>query len=144
MQEKAIAETFYFLAATANGIANDRGWWEDGKQATPLESHMLFTGEIAESVEEIRDGRSLDEIYFVHSKNCPFAVFRIMAGTDDRPSCSGCIPKPEGSPVELADAFIRVFDYLGHHDLTASFIRAYALKTAYNRTREYRHGGKTA
>ena len=141
MQEKDIAKTFYFLAATANNIANDHGWWEEGKEATPLESHMLFVGEIAESMEEIRDGHQLGEVYFKHDPGCLFSEFPLYLHRD---TCKLCVSKPEGSLVELADTFIRIFDYLGHHDLTGAFIRAYVEKTEYNRSRPYRHGGKTA
>jgi NTP pyrophosphatase (non-canonical NTP hydrolase) len=43
---------------------------------------------------------------------------------------------------ELADVIIRIADYCGHRqwDLT----QALALKMAYNRTRAFRHGGKSA
>ena len=146
MKESDLSTTFYFLAATANNIAKDHGWWDEGLEATPLESHMLFVNEIAESVEEIRDGRAMDEIYYKHESNCRLVTMGWLdrpfhAQGSEHPFCT-CTPKPEGSPVELADAFIRVFDYLGEHDLTPAFIRAYVEKTEYNRTRPHRHGGK--
>jgi NTP pyrophosphatase (non-canonical NTP hydrolase) len=48
--------------------------------------------------------------------------------------------KPEGVGSEFADVFIRLLHWCYVHgiDLQAEYDR----KTAYNRTREYRHGGK--
>lgn len=78
---------------------------------------MLVTSELAEALEEIRAGHAVDEIYF---------------------SDGG---KPEGYPVELADAMIRILDEFDRIQLDAeSVIR---LKMDYNHTRPHLHGGKT-
>lgn len=52
------------------------------------------------------------------------------------------LPKPEGVGSELADVFIRLLDTsrMFGVDLAAEVHR----KMAFNRTREYRHGGKRA
>lgn len=48
--------------------------------------------------------------------------------------------KPEGIPIELADAIIRILDYCGYAgiDIEAAILQ----KHEYNKTRPYRHGGK--
>ena len=50
------------------------------------------------------------------------------------------LPKPEGVGSELADVFIRLLDDCARYgvDLEVEYER----KLAYNRTREFRHGGK--
>jgi len=51
--------------------------------------------------------------------------------------------KPDGLLVELADVVIRVFDYVGSKGLSESFESIIQEKHQYNKTRPYRHGGKT-
>lgn len=69
--------------------AVDHGWWEEDRSLG--EVLALIHSEFSEALEEYRAG-------------CP-AVWH----TDDG--------KPEGIAVELADAFIRIFDYLGELDI---------------------------
>lgn len=92
------------------------GWYE--KPATFGDRLMLMVSELAEALEEFREGRGLTEIYY----------------NPDKPD------KPEGIPIELADVVIRIGDLCGYEgiDLEA----AIKLKMEYNRTRPYRHGGK--
>lgn len=51
------------------------------------------------------------------------------------------LPKPEGVGSEMADVLIRLLDVCDIYgiDLEAEFRR----KIAFNRTREYQHGGRT-
>lgn len=104
----------------------DNGFWgyfetlEEGSQA--LRDHvithtMLAVGELSEAVEELRNGHEPDEIYFNEGSN-----------------------KPEGFPVEIADAVIRLFNL-------AEMVRFYLEdviedKLEYNATRGHMHGGK--
>ena len=48
--------------------------------------------------------------------------------------------KPEGVPVELADAIIRIAEACEHHGMDLA--GAIEAKMQYNRTRPYRNGGK--
>lgn len=81
---------------------------------------MLLAGEVAEAHEEVRHGHALTEVYF---------------STDEQGR-----PKPEGVPIELADAAIRLFDTARSRgiDLAA----AISMKMAYNEGRPAMHGGK--
>lgn len=50
-------------------------------------------------------------------------------------------PKPEGVGSEFADIFIRLLDECERHDVDLR--SEYERKIRYNRTRKYRHGGKS-
>lgn len=76
----------------------------------------LMHSELSEALEEIRDGRDVNEIYY---------------------SDSG---KPEGYPIELADTVIRALDHAGM--LGIDLGAAIKLKLEYNATRGKMHGGK--
>ena len=102
------------LVEEAHRTALAHGWYDKGRSLT--EAIMLVVCELAEAIEEIRNGHQPHEIYYVVAA------------------------KPEGVPIEIADAIIRLADLCGWYgiDLQA----ALNLKLAYNKTRTYRHAGK--
>ena len=56
-------------------------------------------------------------------------------------TCAQCeYGKPEGIPIELADAIIRICDTCGQYGIDLD--RAIRLKMEYNKTRPYKHGKK--
>jgi hypothetical protein len=121
-------------------LAKANGWWE-GKDITVVpEKLMLIVSEVAEALEEYRNGKPLDEVYYPDATN----------GYIDPDSgqyvdwAKGQAPewKPEGFGVELADAIIRILDLAEFLGLNMEDL--VQLKHQYNRTREYRHGGKLA
>lgn len=79
----------------------------------------LIATEVAEAIEEVRNGHAVDETYYPENK-----------------------PKPEGVPSELADIVIRALDAADAWgiDLEAMIEE----KLRYNASRGHRHGGKTA
>ncbi len=101
----------------------------------------LITTEVAEAIEEIRNGRDVDEAYF--SGVVDFA----HAGDEDaleewEPVDANDDPrKPEGVASELADIVIRSLDAADAWGI--DLMVAVELKLAYNATRGHRHGGKT-
>lgn len=116
-------------AEQIHALAVEKGWWDrvppgaGPEQTMPvvLEKLLLVHSEISEAVEELRAGHWYRDVYY-----------RIESGGD----------KPEGFPVEIADAVIRLLDLCWF--LAIDLENVVAQKHAYNKTRAYRHGGKTA
>lgn len=112
----------------------------------------LCHSELSEALEEHRAGRRPDEVHY--SRHMPELEAAIKSlcdlhpeeplpkGYSARVACRKDDPgaKPEGIPSELADVVIRCCHYAGANrvDLAA----AVREKTAYNKTRPFKHGGK--
>lgn len=101
------------LQARSHATAMAHGFRADGRERF-CEKMLLVMSEISEALEEFRNSRRLNEVY---------------------ESAGG---KPEGIPIELADAVIRIADFCESNqiDLTA----ALELKMAFNESRPYMHG----
>jgi hypothetical protein len=124
--------------------AESKGWNRDldispfciGTQLTN------FHSEISEAWEEIKNNKGINEIYFSQGEVAT-AYFDKSIGTQSDPldvACAGC--KPEGFPIELADLAIRLLHTCAFYGIDLE--RMIAIKMAYNKTRPFRHGGKTA
>jgi len=119
------------LCAISSQIALEHGWKND----FPTQSLLTVT-EIAEAVEEFRDHRGLNEIWYSHTvKSNNGKTKTISEVSADTPGA-----KPEGIPVELGDAIIRICDWCGQNAI--DLLTAIRIKVEYNRTRPFRHGGK--
>ncbi|NLI22267.1 MAG: hypothetical protein GX418_12085 [Clostridiales bacterium] len=125
-----------------NAVAH--GWWDGAERKLP-EILMLIVSELAEALEEYRNGRPM----LYHECNAlkePCATTgegaerecKQFAGLED--DCVEWNPKPEGIAIELADAVIRILDYCGKANIDIE--DAIRMKHEYNTTRPYRHGGK--
>ena len=108
--------------------AAENGWHDDfhkvqlsGKPQLVLDHVVAKTAligcEVAEAIEEIRDGHEFAQTYY-----------REVAG------------KPEGYPSELADVIIRALGLA--YMLGIDIDQAVTEKLAYNATRGHKHGGK--
>lgn len=102
------------LQEEAHETAISKGWTDNRNIGELI---ALMHSELSEALEEWRTGRPVDEIYFNGNK-------------------------PEGFVIELADTFIRILNACGALglDLEAATI----MKLSYNKTREFKHGGKIA
>lgn len=113
--------------------AEDHGWWENGK--SEAEVIALIHSELSEALEFFRA--------YNHYKDNGFnALFHYSKGELISNTPTPLIKKPDGALVELADAVIRIFDFVGskgHEDL---FIKALCEKHEFNKTRTYKHGNK--
>jgi NTP pyrophosphatase (non-canonical NTP hydrolase) len=98
-----------------HALAREKGWWDAPRR--PPEVLMLIVTELAEAMEEYRNGYGVAIRY-----------------NEDG--------KPEGMPIELADAVIRILDFCAYVDVDLE--KYILLKHEYNKTRPYRHGGKAA
>lgn len=101
-------------------VSELKGWHvpqqrDDGlvRDASTGERLALIHSEISEALEEVRDKTPI-----VYEKD----------------------GKPEGVGIELADAVIRIGDLC--EILGIDLEECIAIKTAFNRGREYRHGGR--
>lgn len=94
-------------------IAVSKGWYDPPKPTS--DGLLMIHSEVSEATEDLRVNKM--QTTFRHDG------------------------KPEGFPSELADIVIRVFDtaeYLG-----IDLEREIRIKSDFNRTRPYRHGGKS-
>ena len=108
--------TMRVIAEECHAVAKKSGWWTS-QRAIP-EMLMLMVTELAEAMEEYRNGHTAKDVYY---------------------RADG---KPEGFGVELADTVIRIFDVAT--GLGIDITDLVEVKIAYNKTRPYRHGGKIA
>lgn len=96
--------------------AVQHGWYDGNTAKNFGELLMLVVTEVAEVMEEYRNGRLMRENY-VNEKG-----------------------KMCGIPSELADIVIRVMDICGYYEIDLE--QAIAEKHEYNKSRPYKHGGK--
>lgn len=103
------------LAEECHKTALEKGWWD---KSNPFGQQMMnIIGEVSEAWEEYRKGY---DPHFMYSEN----------------------GKLEGIPIEFADVIIRILDTCAQYQVDIDL--AVKLKMEYNKTREYRHGGKVA
>lgn len=104
--------------------AKENGWHDDYVTVDPARRGeyittkvMLIVSELAEAVEELRSGHSPTEVYY------------------------GEGGKPEGFPVELADAIIRAYDLAEMIGIELDPV--IEEKVEFNKSRGRMHGGKS-
>ncbi len=112
----------------------------------------LVHSELSEALEEHRDHRRPDEVWYsLKSAKMEAAAREELGLGPDDPlprgvNCSVPVPKgtpgakPEGIPSELADVVIRCAHYAGANgiDLSAAVLE----KAAYNKNRPFKHGDR--
>jgi hypothetical protein len=103
----------------------------------------LVHAELSEALEEHRDHHKPNEIYYsCNDGGCHCEKQEPSWKCDD--SNDGAEyrvnGKPEGIPIEIADAIIRLLDYCGKEKIDIE--QAVRIKMLYNEGRPYKHGGK--
>lgn len=128
-----------------------KGFWEDlyttvdakvGKIGTRMflsEKLLLVVGELSEAQEELR--KNTDPSHRYYTDKGGEVTDQPLTPLALRGKYVNYRNKPEGFPVEVADAFIRLCDIMGWlnaHGLDMESIVNEKLE--YNSTREHRHG----
>lgn len=115
--------------------AVQHGWWE--RERTFGDIIALCHSELSEALEEHRNNHMPNEIY----TKCKMEEIK-QIGHGGCGVCANCpANKPEGIPIELADCIIRMLDYCGKANIDIQ--KAVQIKHEFNKTRSFRHGGKT-
>lgn len=126
---------------------NIRYGFKDGvTPRTPELVTMLINTELAEAFEEIRSGHATDEVYFrcsggthgEHIIQYRDAIFESSNNVLARCPMHRIAIKPEGFPIEIADAFIRILDCAPEFNFNLQHLSE--MKMAYNDTRPIMHG----
>lgn len=130
------------FATEVHDNARAHGWWD--KPISLPEAVALMHSELSEALQAYRNGD-------------PVMWFECMESGDEHRPCDpedefDCLnyktrydckyrsAKPEGVAVEFADCIIRILDYMAYLRVDVEDILT--AKHEYNKTREYRHGGK--
>jgi NTP pyrophosphatase (non-canonical NTP hydrolase) len=100
----------------------------------------LITTEVAEAIEELRNGGAVDATWYSAKTGLGTLAFDNRESIDHALLPDGVSPKPEGVPSELADVVIRAFDFADEAGIDLAAI--VDEKLAYNATRAKMHGRK--
>lgn len=122
------------------------GFHQGEENMTPLQrlgKYMLMVTEVAEAVEEVRQGDM--EVLYDHLPNDPrmhmlHERFALTKFDKDGNQTGISLGKPVGILSEEADIIIRVFDEVGRRGQIEAFVRVLIEKMLWNRTRPVMHG----
>lgn len=142
------------LAQACHRDARERGFWSEPQD--PARMLMLVVSELAEALEDIRNGRGLNEPLweYISTPGCysPKATVTgegtfVWYGSPAEHKVVhedyvawGWLCKPVGVPSEMADALIRILDICAAWGIDIE--EAVRLKREYNATRGHMNGGK--
>lgn len=137
-----MSKTITELVHAAHNNAVSKGWWEEERSFAELIA--LMHSELSEALEDIRNGKKPDEVWYEYKNWDGRTLKSDLAQTHlynpHTDISTKEIGKPCGVPSELADVVIRVFDACGRYGIDLE--TAITEKMAYNATRPQRHGGK--
>lgn len=145
------------LAVQVYENSRSKGFWpENPRERHPAEVLMLVVTEVAEAMEDVRDGRDLDKLVTTwmsgpDTQSATFEMssrdkntYRVYQGgqrelmDDTKWAELGYVGKPDGVPSELADIIIRVLDACAAWGVDID--EAVRRKMEYNAGREHMHG----
>lgn len=120
------------LTKKIHQTAVDHGWWEGVETAEDIHQDigiklLLAHSEISEAVE---DWRTMDSL----------ATLSLVLYTENEQGTG--FTKPVGFPTELADTIIRLLDL--SEFIGIDIEKVILDKMEYNKTRNYKHGSKSA
>lgn len=129
-----VREVLAELQSQIHDTALDKGWWDEHAEIRKA------IGFAAEAGAEL-DPKLADELYIF--ARTMLMVTELSEGIEARRirAQDDKLPEYDGLSVELADCMIRIFDLAGRFGLPV--IPALLDKVEYNKTRSYKHGGKS-
>jgi hypothetical protein len=117
--------------------AVDKGWWNAERTVGDLIA--LMHSELTEALEEFRQGRLPDEIYYTCHEVGPDGNEVRKFTASSREECGGAsFVRPEGVAVQLGDCIIRILDFCGRWGIDLESLLDH--KVAYNE--KFRYGSK--
>jgi NTP pyrophosphatase (non-canonical NTP hydrolase) len=124
------------MAREVEEVNVEKGWYDDDRTFGDLIA--LLHSEVSEALEAFRKWGLSAHVTWVVPKGGLYDISETT--TDEEFRRLGFHAKPEGVGSEFADVLIRLLDMCRRYgiDLDAEYLA----KLEYNRTREYRHGGK--
>ncbi len=125
---------------TANGWRSDEERTGKDLVNAQITRLALITTEVAEAIEEIRNGHAVHEAYYSGGYSLVDDVGEEIIESHEMVDHAGKDRKPEGVPSELADIVIRALDAADAWGIDLAMV--IERKLAYNITRGHRHGGK--
>lgn len=109
-----VERDLHVIAQTCYETSYRHGFWPMGGNRRNLpEALMLIVSEASEALEDLRDGKLPEEIWYSDGK-------------------------PEGFPIELADILIRTLDLMVGIGVQPAEVLA--IKMRYNLNRPFKHG----
>lgn len=131
------------LCKVSSEIAKSKGWHDTPRSFGDI--CALLHSEVSEALEEYRNGEKVDDHFYEVTLRYDNGVGTLKekwsAEEVATRSKDGFVSaKPCGIPSELADVVIRVCEFCGTNGIDLE--GAIAKKTAFNLSREIRHGGK--
>ncbi|GBF73138.1 hypothetical protein PA598K_01423 [Paenibacillus sp. 598K] len=97
------------LVQEAHQNAVSKGWWNEDR--TYGELIALVHSEVSEALEDYRNGKGINEVWYEHKNVVGGDVY-----VSGQPYLLGSEGKPCGIPSELADICIRIFDIAGRYE----------------------------
>lgn len=125
--------------------AVEKGWYD--KEVSFTDVISMCHCELSEALTEYRDNKPMIyynctdyEFFGEPLEPCQPKDYNECNNYGKEKTCKWRSDKPEGIAVELIDCVLRIFDYLASKEVDIEEV--IRLKTEYNKTRGYRHGGK--
>lgn len=135
--EMLAKKVFESVAKKCWQTAENSGWHGDETFGDKI---ALMHSELSEALEEYRNGRPFDEIYYSFKDDEGNNVITPDPTSFDEDVEEIVLNKVEGIASELADVIIRIFDDSVRFGIPT--VEALFQKMLYNETRPHRHGGK--
>lgn len=152
--EKETIKDLENLIKDIHQTSKDHGFWDKPRDFGKVVS--LIHSELSEALEFERNENNLREMridHLIHYSGKVYSQDIVDEYGDSNTAVektvimsnmkSDICKKPDGVLPELADAVIRILDYVAYLDMSEEFINVILEKHEFNKQRPHMHGGKT-